>query len=995
MKSLNPKAHRAHLAFLICLGFASVSPANLLAQTAPKADAAKTTDGEVVVLSPFVVTSEDDTGYRATNSISGTRLNTPIKDTPMPIEVITRQFLDDTGATDLRSALKYSSGIILTSQNDLSNFGGNVYQGPGGVNNPEGVTANPNAVQIKLRGFVTDNALRDGFIRQNSTDSVNIDRVEVVRGPAALFYGIGNFGGVVNYLVKRPSEHRTSGYDFTYGTYNLMRGQFDVSGPVSKDKKLTYRVSGALQAAEDSTDYFKQNHYFVSPVVLWRPTSKTEVYFDAEYGAQHIGGMGARRLRSVANVGINSDRNEHGALFTPPGADPETFRVTGPDTYLNSQASNTLLKVTQELYKRVHLLVGYNYSTSNMQTRDVQAQLFTNVGPAALRQTIFLNVLDPDRGTSGNQYGEIPGSIIQYNWTRADEENTGKQFRAEITAGVELFSSASKWLRFDNQVLVGYSDINRVLDSNSGATFGGYNYRAPLDVRPLQFGTQGDGTADLGIHKNSFATNESTDEAFYASYQGKFLDNRLLVLMGVRRDILDTANNSIGIISPGATPVVSANRADTQKEQTYQKGLSFQITKAVSIYALQSEGLQPNFSGKLLPDTGAPAGASIAKSKEIGLKFDLFNGRISGTISRFKITKTGFVGAPWFSPVTLGKPRFDPTKDIVFNVSNFTPTSAGSGGSNGGVPYKATGLPTLDQPAVVAAWNNAVATGAAFRDGSGAWHVNATKPAGTAYMDTAFATIDGDFGAAWPGFLYIGLDGSDPLVNNATMDTMAFHGSGSTNATLLLTDESKGYDAQVLIKASDNLQFVVNGAVTEVQRVNFGQWMAYPHLQDRWPVWNFHNASWGTFGLPRSQIYGTPSTATSGPKTETRTSAGQAAGDDTPKYRFDIWANYRFEGSLDGLSVGLGGYWESKRQYFSGVTHGAGQNVFDDKGELLVLYTQPRYNVDAMVRYDWKGERRGKHYVQLNIANVLNDKDQYGLIYSAPISAKLTYGVRF
>lgn len=1000
MKSISPNMQRTLVVSLLSLGLTALPSALVAQQTVASPAAAKTEvkeEDKVLVLSPFVVSTESDTGYRATNSISGTRLNTAIKDTPMPIEVITRQFLDDTGATDLRSALRYSSGIILTSQNDLSSLGANAYQGPGGVNNPEGATANPNAVQIKLRGFVTDNVLRDGFIRQNSTDSVNIDRVEVVRGPAALFYGTGNFGGVVNYLVKRPSERASSGYDVTYGMNSLMRGQFDVTGPLKDDKSLAYRVTGSAQTTEDQTDYFKEQHYFISPSMVWKVTPKTEIYADFEYGKQNMNGTGARQLRSVADVGINNDQNEHGGLYTPPGADPRSYRLTGPDTYQNSQASNAELKLTQEITKNVYFLLGYNYSTYNAQGRDVSAQLFTNVGPVALRQTITLFPLDPARsdGSLNIQKGSVPGSIVQYTWGRGDADNTRKQVRAEVTARHEFFVNASKWLHQESSILAGYSEINHVLERTSWVTApGGYNYKAPNDLSPLVYGKQGDGTPDRGMFLNNMSRSEAWNKAFYASYQGKFLDNRLLLLFGARRDTNDASNDNAGISAPGATPSKSAARGDTQRKKTYQKGLSFQVTKELSLYALQSEGLQPNFSGQLLPDSGAPAGASLAKSKEFGLKFDFLDGRVSGTISRFTITKTGYVGAPWYSTVTLGAPKFNPNKDVVFRLSNFTPSSA-PGGSNGGGSWKTTGLPTLDQPVVVDAWNKAVTSGAAFKDGAGVWHLDATKADGAAYMDTAFATIDGDNGANWPGWLFDGADGSDPLVNIATMDTMAFHGNGSNNATLLLTDESKGYDAQVLVKATKNLELVMGGAVTEVQRLNFGQWMAYPYLQDRWAVWNFNNGSWGTLGLPRSQVYGTPSTATAGPKTETRTGAGQAAGDDTPKYRFDLWANYRFEGELKGLSVGLGSYYESKRQYMSGVTHGSGQLIIDGSGKLLVLYTSPRYNLDAMARYDWKNSRAGQQYVQLNISNMLNDHKLYGLIYAAPLTAKLSYGMRF
>lgn len=1007
MKNRCSFAPHALFAFLFSLALNAICPSAVLGQAAAvpvKSETGKGSLDETIVLSPFAVSTDKDTGYRATNSISGTRLDTAIKDTPMPIEVITRQFLEDTGSTDLRSALKFSSGVILQSQNDLSNRGAGAYQGPGGVNNPEGATANPNAVQIKLRGFVTDNALRDGFIRQNSTDSVNVERVEVVRGPAALLYGTGNFGGVVNYLTKRPSNNQSSSVDATVGMFGLFRGQFDTTGPVDSGKTLAYRVTGVAQRSQDSTDYFKENHYFVSPSLSWKATPKTEVYLDFEYGEQDTSGIGARRLRSVAGqavggVGLNNDQNEHGGLYTPPGADPRSYRVTGPDTYLNSQASNAEFKVTQQLLKDLYLLVGYNHSTFNFQQRDVNAQLFVNEGPVSLRQTIQLSPLSPvGDGSLSFLTGTVPNSILKYNWSRLDQDVKRDQERIELTDRVTLFEGRSKWLRFSSQVLAGYSELRNDIARNNWVTApGSFSYKAPNDLTPLRFGKQGDGSADPGMYQNNVHGDRAWNKAFYLSYSGSFLDDRLTILVGGRKDTNDASNTDVNWANPGAAPSKSAQQGDSQAQKTYQKGLSFKVTKEISVYALRSEGLQPNFSGRVLADTGAPAGASLAKSQEFGVKFELMDGRVSGTISKFKIEKTGYTNADWWNPVTLGKPRFDGTKDVVFNVSNFTPTSAGSGGSNGGGNYKGTGLPTLDQPNVVAAWNAAVAASAAFRDGAGVWHLDATKATGAAYMDTAFTTIDGDNGANWPGFLYQGLDGSDPLVNNATEDTSAFHGSGSGNASYLTSQESKGYDMQVQIKATANLDVVLNGAITEVKTTSYGTWMTYPYLQDRWAVWNFNNGSWGTFSLPRNTIYGTPSTATQGPKTETRlTSVGNASGDDTPKYRFDVWGNYRFTtGALKGLSVGLGGFWQSKREYESGVTHGSGQLIIGSDGKLVILYTQPQYNIDTMARYEWRSARDRRQYVQLNIFNLLDDRKQYGLIYATPLTAKLTYGIRF
>ena len=87
----------------------------LPAQVAPAASRASTGTSaeEVVKLNVFQVTAESDDEYRAANTTTGTRYNTPIKDLPMNIEVLTPAFMRDIGALDLRDALEYVSGIQL------------------------------------------------------------------------------------------------------------------------------------------------------------------------------------------------------------------------------------------------------------------------------------------------------------------------------------------------------------------------------------------------------------------------------------------------------------------------------------------------------------------------------------------------------------------------------------------------------------------------------------------------------------------------------------------------------------------------------------------------------------------------------------------------------------------------------------------------------------------------------------------------------------------
>ena len=92
--------------------------------------------------------------------------------------------------------------------------------------------------------------------------------------------------------------------------------------------------------------------------------------------------------------------------------------------------------------------------------------------------------------------------------------------------------------------------------------------------------------------------------------------------------------------------------------------------------------------------------------------------------------------------------------------------------------------------------------------------------------------------------------------------------------------------------------------------------------------------------------------------------------------------------------AGAGGDWQSKRAYFSGVTHGSGQVQTDSTGKVIVLYTPAQYSINLFVRREWRSDKR-EQSVQLNIDNVLNDTKLYGQIYMAGITGRLTYQIGF
>jgi len=939
---------------------------------------------ETVVLSPFTVTTTQDKGYRATNTTSGTRLDTAIKDLPMPIEVITAQFIQDIGANDLRETLRYSAGIQTQTQNDWGVPSGYASAVPGRINNPEGSSATADQSHIKIRGFLTDSTLRDGFRRQNSTDSVNLARVEVIRGPSALLYGVGNFGGVVNYQVKTPTSKPTSEVGLEIGSYSFKRATVDYSTPLTDN--LGFRLNAAFQDTADYTEHANEDHFFVAPIVVWKPFANTELTFDAEYGKQNRGGIGFKNLRAIPSGFVNDSVGLDGDFLQIPGKNVKTFRWSGPETYNDSEAYNFLFKLNQKLAENLYLSVGLNSSRFTYDQLDVSASLQnpgSSVPAWAIAQVVY----------SGLQVGQlnIPAgprnATIGYQWNQSAERDTHRQARADLTYKLPLFENSAKWLRMENTFLAGMNYTSEVHQNIVvGTPYNRNMYKNPTDYGRFHFGFQADGSADYGMTDLFNVKDTNTDAAAYGVYQGKLLDGWVTLIAGVRQDRSWNNNwhyspqwgaDHISHNQGGDTKPVST-RSPTSDDRTHQYGIDIKLTRSgsLSVYAMSAEASQPNYSGAK-DFTGQLLQASLGKDKEVGLKFDLFHGRVSGTISKFQITRTrvgiGNPGGLWWAP-TLGQPGiFNPSKNIVYQVNDLNP------GPNG---WNATVVASTAQ------WNAAVAAGGVYQATNSAgntnWYANASSPTGAALLDAIFANAVSTHSTGWWGWIY----GMDSLTNIATADYNGAAPPGPTGgqSVPLGSDRSSGWDTQILLSPTDNLQIALSWSHIEKKVLNASAWIKYPYPQDRWAIW-YAPIDWADGGTPASARFTDP--------TDTSTHISYGTGlslDDTPKNQGSAWVNYQMpkNSPLHGLTFGIGGIYIGEGVlYPTFFRQPKGAN-----GQPLTLKTKSKTTYNGMVRYEFKSFNHDAS-VQLNVENLTNDTDYYGLIPQAPRRWSVLYSQKF
>lgn len=219
-----PSARRVSRATLL----ASAACAFAVAQTAPAPSATAPKEDEALLLSPFTVQSDRDTGYQASTTLAGTRLNTPVKDVGASISIYTKDFLNDIGATNATDLLIYATGM------EAAGPGGNFSNATGGnINNDQIVGDGPRNApqnQSRTRGLASPNSTRGYFTADYGFDGYNTESVTVIRGANAILFGVGSPAGVVESTPSKADLVRNKNrFEFRYGNNDAIRATLDIN----------------------------------------------------------------------------------------------------------------------------------------------------------------------------------------------------------------------------------------------------------------------------------------------------------------------------------------------------------------------------------------------------------------------------------------------------------------------------------------------------------------------------------------------------------------------------------------------------------------------------------------------------------------------------------------------------------------------------------------------------------------------------------------------
>lgn len=256
----------ATFSLLLSSGLAQVATPN------PSGNAKPDPAGEeTIVLSPFVVDSSKDEGYRATSTLAGSRINTPLKDVAQSITVVTKEFLNDLAAVNVNDVLSYTAGT--EGNHDFTTATVSLGRPT------DGVASNANNTN-RIRGLSAADYTRGYFYTigtYNGFDSYNLDEVTINRGPNSILAGLGSPAGIINFSPQLAGLARNHNQvSLRFGSYGDFRATLN-SNVVAKKDVLGFRVAAAHsdKGFKQKPAYNKDDRLYFTGT--YQPWSKTTI----------------------------------------------------------------------------------------------------------------------------------------------------------------------------------------------------------------------------------------------------------------------------------------------------------------------------------------------------------------------------------------------------------------------------------------------------------------------------------------------------------------------------------------------------------------------------------------------------------------------------------------------------------------------------------------------------------------------------------------------
>jgi iron complex outermembrane recepter protein len=530
--------------------------------------------------------------YQNTRASTATKTDTLLIDTPQAITVVPREVIEDQGIRDIAGAVRNVSGLSRKSS----------FYGQQGNS-------------FRIRGFALSDEhgyYKDGF-RYNAIGTTvmnNVERVEVLKGPASVLYGRSEPGGIINLVSRQPSKQSEQTLEVTLGRWNSSNVAFGSTGALDAQGNVLYRLDASYDNADSFRDLVYNRTLSVAPTLIWQAGPQTKITVTAEgvwdkrrtdYGIPAYQGL-------PADVPINT---YYGELFSIQESRQSRFALAvehalSKDWLLKAQMADTRL----------------SYPTFNdvypSSVDDSTAQLLTT----------WSDSLDRYK----NQFAQV--------------DLIGKFSTGGITHTLLVGAEAGRQIKSIDQYEIG-------------------DYVAYDIFNPVRLGIN-------APQANLLVANIRLDARSQALYVQDQIDlgQRIKLLLGARYDRYTQDYLYEPLLAPEDESIYGARAQIVTKDSAIspRAGLVFKLTDDFSLYASASRSFAPLFpyeqavqNRRFDPERG--------KLTEIGAKWDALQGKLSLTTAIYDLRKENVLTADPDNPQLFVQNGEEGSKGIELDIA--------------------------------------------------------------------------------------------------------------------------------------------------------------------------------------------------------------------------------------------------------------------------------------------------------------------------------------
>ena len=648
-------------------------------------EATKPAADSPVELSPFEVRAENDVGYQAGNTVSGSRLNSRLKDTPASISPFTPEFLSDIGATNLQEMLAHATNVEVELEDSQAGF-----------NNPPGRDATGGEYSFRIRGIV-GGVSRDFVDATAPNDLYHEERAEMSSGPNSILFGLGPAGGLVSITGKKANVRRTRGtVKFVFAEHDYQRYELDYN-VVPIRQRLGFRILGLHQTAETWRKWTRDDQDRLTGAITAKPFKHTTIDASYEKGVRknslQVTGnavdslsLWLNRSRPVVDgaaiigttvIPANADR------FTLSGNTGVIYNLRGElesnSTFSSATLADVALAPNQINYigpggLRTNDFDSFNLNLEQRVIKDlvVVASLFHNRGVIdadgpttslpALRGDPNLNVpaTTGGAGTVANPHrGQLYMESVWFKdfldttndvarLSAAYEFKLGKWFGNHRLAGMVERSEQERTRRWRNEILVdaNHAPITNANPDNGQNELVRRHYAAEGDwttyyagdpraqVAPFTWNGRQIRPTFVSRPKGNAHSFKEIDSFMFAG-QSTWFKERLITTLGYRLDDVTFRNEGEARVTDRNDPRVQSRQivlnewdfngvytVNEYKPKTITAGAVVHATKRLSFFYNMSESNgPPRFDRTVLPDGAIPPPVT-GSGKDWGIMID-------------------------------------------------------------------------------------------------------------------------------------------------------------------------------------------------------------------------------------------------------------------------------------------------------------------------------------------------------------------------------------